>query len=129
MQEAFEFRLDVRGEVDEVAPVHLFEAQRNMAATCRVDDQNGFEMRRKLHKAVDPAHPEEGRQIITHIRSLFTGPSTSTEELWTKIMAQDTLNAEHLDQLGRYAPEADMVSKVWFGMTAELAREAVRAEL
>ena len=102
---------------------------KGMAAKCRVDDQNGFEMWRKLQKAVGHAHPEEGRQMITKMRSLFTGQSTSTEELWKKIMAQDKLNAEHLDKVGRYAPEADMVSKVWFGMTAELAREAARAEV
>ena len=82
-----------------------------------------------MHKAVDLAHPEEGRQMITEMRSLFAGPSTSTEDLWKKIMAQDKLNAEHLDKLGRYAPEADMVSNVWLGMTAELAREAARAEI
>ena len=107
----------------------FLKINKGMAAKCRVDDQNGFEMWRKLHKAVHPAHPEKGRQIITNMRSLFTGLLTSTEELWKKIMAQDNLNAEHLDKLGRYAPEADMVSNVWFAMTAELAREAARAEV
>ena len=67
--------------------------------------------------------------MITRTRSLFTGPSTSTEELRKKIASQDKLNATHLDQLGRYSPEADMVSNVWFGITAELAREAARAEV
>ena len=112
-----------------VAPVHLLELNKGMAAKCRVDDQNSFEMWRKLHKAVGPAHPEEGRQMVTEMRSLFTGPSTSTEEPWKKIAAQDKLNAEHLDKLGWYAAEADMVSHVWFGMTAELARVAARVRL
>ena len=67
--------------------------------------------------------------MITNMRSLFRGPSTSTEEPWKRIMARDKLNAEHLDKSGRYAPEADTVSNVWFGMTAELAREASRAEV
>ena len=106
----------------------FLKLSKGMAAKCRVGDQNGFEVWRKLHKAVDPAHPEEGRQILKIMRSLFTGPSTSNEELWKKIAVQDKLNAEHLDQLGRYAPEADMVSNVWFGMTA-VAREAPRAEI
>ena len=107
----------------------FLKLNKGMAAKCRVDDQNGFEMWRKLHKAIDPTHPEEGRQIISRIRSLFPGPSASTEELWKKIAAQDKLNAEHLDKLGRYAPDSDLTSNVWFGLTAELAREAARAEI
>ena len=82
-----------------------------------------------MHKVFGPAHPEEGRQISTWMRFLFSGPSTSTEELRKKIALQDKLNAEHFDKLGKYAPEANMVSKVWFGITAELAREAARAEV
>ena len=73
---------------------YLFlKLNKGMAAKCRVDDQNGFEMRRKLHKAFDPAHPEKGRQIIPIMRSLFTGPSTLTEELWNKFATQDKLNS------------------------------------
>ena len=67
--------------------------------------------------------------MITRMRSLFGGPSTSTEGLWKQIALLDELNAEHLDKLGKYAPEADMVLNVWFGMTAEFAREAARADV
>ena len=98
---------------------YLFlKLNKGVAAKCRVDDENGFEMWRKLHKAVDPTHPDERRQIITRMGSLVNGPSASTEELWKKIAVQDDLNAAHFDKLGRYAPEADMVSNVWFCMAA-----------
>ena len=63
------------------------------------------------------------------MRSLFTGPSTSTEELWKNIGLQEKLNAEHSDKLGKFEPKADMTSNVWFGTTAEFAREAARAEV
>ena len=67
--------------------------------------------------------------MITRMGSLCSCPSTSTEEIWKNIALQDKLNAEHLEKLGKYRPEADMVSNLWFGMTAEFAREAARAEV
>ena len=97
------------------------------AAKSRFYDQNGFETWRRLHKAIGPVHPEEGRQIITRMTSLFARPSPSTEDLWKNIMAQHKLNAEPVDKRGKYAPEADLTSNVWFGLAAEFAREAARA--
>ena len=99
---------------------------KGIAGKTRLKDQNGFELWRQLHKELDPAHPEEGRQIVTRMRELFTGPSASTEALWQKILAQDRLNDEHLDKTGKYASDTELANNTWFGMTAELAKEAAR---
>ena len=48
-------------------------------------DDNGFELWRLLHREVDPAHPEEGRAIVSRMRELFTGPAATTEALWSLI--------------------------------------------
>ena len=75
-----------------------------------MNTQHRFELWRQLHKELDPALPEEARQIVTKTREWFPVPSDSIEVLWQKIVFQDRLNDEHMDKIGRYVQQAEMAN-------------------
>ena len=88
--------------------------------------QTGFEMWRQLCKELDPFHPEEGRAIEGRARALFVGPCSSSDQLWEKILAQEKVDQEYFDKMGKYLSQATLRDNIWVCLTAEVARDLAK---